>query len=465
MRKWKWSALGALALVGSLTACNDDYLVGTDDAITDPNRPVVATRDQLFVAMQVRQFIFHEGHIPRVLTMWLQQMAGTDRQYITLDKYEITEGDFSPQFSALYIGGGLFDMNKIEADAEAAGDRVYLGITEVWEAFTFGMGASIWGALPYSDAVSENQTPPLDPQPQVYAQMQALLDRAIANLQSGAGRNPGSLDLIYGGNAQKWIEAAWTLKARFYMHWVEAQLAASAEANIACGGNCLQKARDAAQKGISTPANNFRTFHTSKTGEENIWYQFFRDRDSYIRTGEFFVNLLKERNDPRLEQFIAPTALVAPATGIGFVGAPPATPMVNASTPSAERLNPAFNQPLITWAENQLILAEAQFRLGNTAQALTNVNNVRTAAGLDALSSFGASPLADIIREKYIALFQNMEVWNDYKRTCLPAIQPFGGKVIPGRLFYGEAERNVNPNVPPPAQQPVRNANDPSPCA
>ena len=24
--------------------------------------------------------------------------------------------------------------------------------------------------------------------------------------------------------------------------------------------------------------------------------------------------------------------------------------------------------------------------------------------------------------EKYIALFQNIEVWNDYKRTCLPAL-------------------------------------------
>jgi hypothetical protein len=465
MRKWKWSALGALALVGSLTACNDDYLVGVDDATTDPNRPVVASRDQLFVAMQTRQFLWHEGQLARTASMWLQQMAGTDRQYITLDKYEITESDFNQQFSWLYIGGGLFDMNKIEADSEAAGDRVYLGITEVWEAFTFGMAASIWGAIPYTDAVGENRTPPLDPQPQVYAQMQSLLDRAIANLQSGAGRNPGSLDLIYGGNAQKWMQAAWTLKARFYMHWVEAQLAGRAEANTACGGNCLEKARDAAQKGISIPANNFRTFHTSKTGEENIWSQFYRDRDSYTRAGEFFVNLLKGRNDPRLPQLIAPTALVAPATGMGFVGAPPATPLVTASTPSAERLDPAFNQPLITWAENQLILAEAQFRLGNGAQALTHANNVRTDAGLNALSSFSASPLADIITEKYIVLFQNMEVWNDYKRTCLPAIKPFGGRVIPGRLFYGETERNVNPNIPPPAQQPARNANDPNPCA
>ncbi|MDQ3605926.1 MAG: SusD/RagB family nutrient-binding outer membrane lipoprotein [Gemmatimonadota bacterium] len=465
MFKWKkWSALSALALLGSLAACGDDYLTG-EDLDTDPNRPVVASRDQLFVGMQVRQFIFHEGHITRVLAMWLQQMAGTDRQYITLDKYEITESDFSPQFSALYIGGGLLDMNKIQADAEAAGDRVYLGIVQTWEAFAFGMAASIWGAIPYSDAAGESATPTLDSQARVYAQMQTLLDQAIANLQSGAGSNPGSLDLVYGGSAAKWAGAANTLKARYYLHWVEAQAAGLADANVACGGNCAQKALAAAQKGISTPANDFRTFHTSKAGEDNIWYQFYRDRDSYTRVGRNFVELLKARNDPRLPQLVAPVPLIAPATGMGFVGAPPATPLVTASTPSDIRLAQDFRQPLITWGENQLILAEAQFRSGNSGAALTNVNNVRTGAGLAALGSFGASPLADIIAEKYIVLFQNMEVWNDYKRTCLPRITPFGGRVIPGRLLYGEAERNVNPNIPPPSQQPARNANDPNACA
>ena len=42
--------------------------------------------------------------------------------------------------------------------------------------------------------------------------------------------------------------------------------------------------------------------------------------------------------------------------------------------------------------------------------------------------------LADIMTEKYIALFQNTEVWNDWKRTCLPALTPAQGTVggIPG---------------------------------
>ena len=51
--------------------------------------------------------------------------------------------------------------------------------------------------------------------------------------------------------------------------------------------------------------------------------------------------------------------------------------------------------------------------------------------------------------EKYIALFQNPEVWNDYKRTCLPVLKPARGKSrIPGRIFYGSTEEQTNPNTP-----------------
>jgi hypothetical protein len=81
----------------------------------------------------------------------------------------------------------------------------------------------------------------------------------------------------------------------------------------------------------------------------------------------------------------------------------------------------------------------------------------------------GQALLEQIINQKYIALFLNMEVWNDYKRTCLPAIQPVAGKRVPARLFYGQTERQTNSlerggHIPPPDQQPARNDNDPNPC-
>jgi hypothetical protein len=81
--------------------------------------------------------------------------------------------------------------------------------------------------------------------------------------------------------------------------------------------------------------------------------------------------------------------------------------------------------------------------------------------------------LTDIMLEKYIALFQNIEVWNDYKRTCVPTLARYQTATeTPGRLPYGSAERTNNPNIPLPSAYPtgttgpsrLRNWNDPAQC-
>ena len=36
----------------------------------------------------------------------------------------------------------------------------------------------------------------------------------------------------------------------------------------------------------------------------------------------------------------------------------------------------------------------------------------------------GPGHAENIMEEKYVALFLNIEAWNDYKRTCLPSLAP-----------------------------------------
>ncbi|HEX5726348.1 MAG TPA: SusD/RagB family nutrient-binding outer membrane lipoprotein [Longimicrobiaceae bacterium] len=456
------TAAGVLALGGWLAAC-DDFLSGPG-LDTDPNRPSQATIAQLYQGVQVNSFVWFTGDLARVASMWNQLMAGTGRQQQTRDLYEVTEVDFDFDFSRIYTGGGLIDLREIQRLAGESGDRTYAGIAKVWEAYKIGMAASLWGDIPYSEAVGENPKPVLDDQAAVYAAVQTLLNNAIADLQAAAGAGPGVLDQVYGGDRTKWIQAANTLKARFYMHWVEAQLAGGASATraaTACGGNCLTAARTAALSGISSAANDMRTFHTTTAGEQNLWFQFMNiARQGDIAAGERLVELLKDRSDPRLEEYFAPV-------GSGqYIGAPPGTEL------TASQLNPAgrgaadFRQPLVTYAENQLILAEANYRLGAEGTALTHLNNARTSEGLAALGALtGPALLTEIALEKYIALFQNIEAWNDHKRLCEPALTPAAGAaVLPGRLFYGEDERNTNPNIPSPGSITDRNDNDPNPC-
>jgi hypothetical protein len=95
---------------------------------------------------------------------------------------------------------------------------------------------------------------------------------------------------------------------------------------------------------------------------------------------------------------------------------------------------------------------------------------VRVAVGLPAL---GTVTLNDVMLEKYIAMFQNIAVWSDFRRTCIPIVKPNGTAAeVPGRIPYGSAERTNNPNVPLPSAFPgnttgvsqLRNWNDPTAC-
>lgn len=447
MKRYVQIAVGALLPALLLAGC--DFLSGTNLGNDDPNNPTSATREQMLIAVTTRQTIQQTGSLARVAGMWMQQMAGTDRQYRTLDLYNHTGDDFTNEFANFYTGAGLLGIRMMTADAEEAGDKVFAGVAKVWEAFSIGTAASLWGDIPYSEAAGEVKTPKLDKQADVYAAVQKLLDEAVADLTSGAGKGPGKADMIYGGDAVKWVQAAYTLKARYYLHW-----AAVDPANYA-------RALAAAQKGIASSANDFRTYQSTTPGEENVWYQFmFRDRDSYIRVGKFLVDLMSSRGDPRMAAYFSTNASGE------FAGAAPGEGMTAAhSRLSSTRGSAGFRQPLITWAENELIMAEAAQHAGDDATARAHLNAVRAAAGLGDVTVSGAALLQEIMTEKYIALFQNIEVWNDYKRTCLPAITPVAGKSVPRRLHYGTDEWNANPeNIPDPQSEPLRNANDPRVC-
>ncbi|HEX7239327.1 MAG TPA: SusD/RagB family nutrient-binding outer membrane lipoprotein, partial [Longimicrobiaceae bacterium] len=404
----------------------------------------------------------------RHASMWVQQMAGIGNQYSGRDQYVVSEQDLAAWYNNIYTGGGLIDIREALARTQAANDRTYSGILRVWEGYLMGESASLWGALPYSEAVTDGvATPKLDDQAAVYAAVQTVLDQAIADLASGQGTGPGNVDLVHRGDRQKWIQAANTLKARFYMHWVEAQgfsgthngKNVQAEANRACGGNCLQKALAAAQNGVSSAANNMTSFHSTTAGSENLWYQFiYVRRQGQMAAGKYLVDLLKSRNDPRLEQYFI-------ATGGQVTGAPPAG--ASGSLLSVQRGAPDFRQPMVTYAENQLIIAEVQYRLGAEAPARTALSAARTSQGLSAAAGTlsGTALFREIMLEKYIALFQSVEAFNDYKRTCLPEIRPAGtAQAVIGRILYSDTERAANPNIPTPNNQPSRNDNDPQAC-
>ena len=440
-----WSVAG-LTLVSA--ACGD-FLSG-NKLDSDPNRAPTAQGIQLLTAVQVNTYYIANGHAARVLSMWTQQMAGTDRQYIGYDLYSVTEGLFG-EFSSVYTGGGLADIRSIQADATKSGNRTLLGVIKVFEAIVVGFAADMYGDIPYSEASKPTITKPkLDKQADVYAALQTLLDGAIADLTAGVG-TVGRFDLSFGGDRALWIRTARTLKARYFLH--------TAEVNTAAYASALAQA----QQGISSPAGDLREYHSTSTGEENIWWQFInRDRDSYIRPGKFLVDLMIARNDPRVPEYFAKN------DNGGYAGAAPGEGLDpnTMSNLGPVRLQPDYKQQIVTWSENKAIIAEAAYRTGNVALARSALDELRADAKMSAIGSTrsGAPLLTQILEEKYVALFQNYEVYNDYRRTCYPNITPSSqaaGGNVPARFTYPVAERTANPNIPLPGAQPRRNAMDP----
>jgi hypothetical protein len=513
--------LGALLALGSL-GCND-YLRGTGLS-GDPNNPspADATMDELFVAAQASLGGQLTGELARGACMFMQQCAGTDRQYQAIGKYSVDASVFASSFDRFYTGGGLVDLRTIQQKARTAAtpDSLHLGVALVLEAWMVGTAADLWGDVPYSEAADPftHPTPHYDNQLSVYAALQSVLDNAIIALNGSTGVGPGSNDLVYGGNKAKWRQLAHMLKARFYLHMAEAGGAANYASALA-----------EANQGISTSANDYKTYQSVATTEGNFWYQFqIVQRDSYLRMGKRLVDLMVARNDPRVDAYFDKTASVAWAAakkyavgarildsnnnveqvtavtldslsgatqpawativgatttdnhvmwtnkGVPWGGADPGQQLdpatmsnlagCGADGAAGTRCGPDFRQPLATHAENQLIIAEAAYRTADETRARDSLNAERVAAGLPVvpLTVTGAALLDSIMTEKYVVTFQSIEAWSDYKRTCNPALVPASGTAVIGRLPYSINEVNTNPNVPSP--EPARNANDPNAC-
>ena len=189
----------------------------------------------------------------------MQQLTAVGLFNRPMQLYEYGPGEFT--WGQTYAGGGLVDLRKIEASARDAVDRTYLGIAQVWEALIISQAADMFGDIPYSEAAGDIASPKLDSQADVYDALQRLLDSAVTNLASHEGEGPPvSVDLVYGDDPAKWIEAAHSLKARLFLH--------TAERNPSAYGEALGEA----EQGISSAAGDLLSWHSENPNERNPWF-------------------------------------------------------------------------------------------------------------------------------------------------------------------------------------------------
>jgi hypothetical protein len=327
-------------------------------------------------------------------------------------------------------------------------------MAKVLTAMNLGVATDLFGDVPYSDALrglEKNYSPKYDTQEQVIKSIQDLLSSAITDFGAPLGANtniPGSDDLIFGGNVSKWKKSAYILKARYFNRLSQISPAESAT-------NALQALASA---GLVGNQDDMDAVFFDEPASLNQWAAFMSER-GYIRMGDFFINQLAATSDPRLPFF----ATEDEAGGYsGNEVDDQATQTTSSPGPGIASNDSPL--PLVTYAEAKFIEAEAHLRLNARPAAAAAYNeavkaSVKRVTGENApvlfqttvASETGATiSLEKIINQKYIALFTQIEPYNDYRRTGFPALTANSEGVkpnIPLRLPSSQEERLYNPNA------------------
>ena len=425
--KFKTLIIVAVAAFG-LTACSDAWL---EEKKLDPNRPSEVSMEVLLPAAQAGCGMLQGDVLPRLTSIFMQQMTGTDRQSLAHNRYaQIGEGDFNTPWNNSYAGA-LYDLQLIMDMADESGATAYSGIAKIMTAKALGILTDHFGDIPYTDAFNGagNLKPSFDSQESIYTTIFTLLAEGKADLAAPSSVSPGGDDLIHGGDLAAWMATADAIKARCLNHLSKTPQYDGAAVIAACDD--------------ALTAGAYATIGYESALNQNPWYQFtVIDRAGYITQYGTMYDMMTASSDPRIDYYRSADSLELPAYG---------------SATSA--------LPIVTPFELYFIKAEAQMVGGDATSARASLEDAieshMTWLGVDAadMATYVAAlpattDLELIMNEKYVAMFTSTESWTDWRRTGYPSISaPAGANLsdIPRRMPYPEGEYLYNAdNVPMP---------------
>ncbi len=463
MRKNILMKIGLFMMIAlAFTSCNKWIDTGIN---IDPDSPSDVPMNLILPSVEARfAFTLVQGNDGfRTLSLWDQQMTGIARQSQAEGAYSFRAGDANNNWGALYAGF-LMDAKKLMEKAQQpdAKSPYYEGAAKAITAAALGYASDLWGDIPYSEALQggANLTPKFDSQESIYATIQKLLDAAIVDFSQPASANvfPFEGDIIYKGDAAKWVKACYALKARYALHLSKRD------------ANAYATALGYLKKAFTSNDGNMYYHYSTSNDNANPLYLFMYDRGD-VRVSKLITDTLSKYNDPRLPKYAAPIPADIVIDGVtypagSYVGSPIDQPINGASEPGPGIASIDTPTPIITFAELAFITAECKYKTGDVAGAkLAAEAGVK--ASLDEYGVYDAAWFADmkakidaksgdelfrfIMLQKYLALMYNFEAYNDWRRTGQPALTPnplASGKEIPRRFPYPTDAITYNPNTP-----------------
>ncbi len=445
---------------------------------------------------------------------WVQILASTTtlgaNYYSNMDKYVPSTNTANYQQGGWNSGYRSATLaNQILFDTEGkTGFENLRAVAKIMVILNMQHISDVYGDIPYAQAlqaVDGLTRPEYDTQEALYQALLKDLEVAVNSLD--VSKKGPTADLIYNGDVAKWKKFGYSLMLRMAMRLVKVSpaTAKSFAEKAAAGGTFASAVDDAYVK-----HDNVNGYTNGNAGPLNTASDFYE-----VRWSKTLIDYLKSKNDPRL-RIIAevpqdglaannnfalsgnnvPTNQLGLPNGFdmnggatditnspgypGGTGAgPDATKIGKYSRPTAIYRNvnaPAF---ILTYAETELLLAEALVRgFTVTGTAASRYSNALRGA-LVSMGQYGASAAIDeatvnayvtanpldvsssanslkMINEQYWAttglLFNFVEAWNNWKRSNHPVLTPvkftgnFSNGTIPRRQPYptGEAGQNAD---------------------
>jgi len=491
--------LTAIFFAIGISGCKKDFL----SQEVNPNLPSVSSPQNALSAAENATAGIITGGNYSYLGVWLGQVcpSGNYVPSSTLETYNFTNASFQV-FNTIYLN--LANYNALIASAPSTGSLAYFNaIANIMSVYDYEELVDNYNNVPYSQALNSNAYlfPAYDDASGIYDSLLAKLDAAITTAGATGAINPGSSDIVFGGNMTSWIKFANTLKLRLAIRqWTkltskQAALKADLATTAALGYLDDQ---------TFATANPGYTASDANGGQQSPFYLNFgytaagaeTGGHAYYRANKYEVNMLSSTNDPRLNYIFAAGAS-AGTTINGLVLGSDATNPSNATAGTfgpGILISPSMPAVLLSGSEACFLLAEGVLDgivAGTTASAPTpttvvgaqyyyehGINASFTALGVPAAvasaqayyaqatanvgwnfsnSSFAAEQQA-IIVQKYIALshYGWFEIYNEYRRTGYPNNMPrstapgaLGTGPVPNRIFYPSTEfTNNTANVP-----------------
>ncbi|WP_316822326.1 SusD/RagB family nutrient-binding outer membrane lipoprotein [Pedobacter gandavensis] len=494
---FKYSTVAVICLVFA-SSCRKDYNeINTDPSTYNPkdfNPNFVLTSTQLGYSGSV-DLGYDTWRANLIYCSTMMQGLSSVINYWAGDKYNL-----NPGYTAAYWG---FSANTITSGDGAYPEQVRLvvdllantkgkpqyknlyQISRIMRALIFQRITDLYGDVPYSQAglgfLEKNYTPVYDKQKDIYMDMLKEVTEAVAALDP-AGDKPTS-DVFYSGDPEKWKRFGNTLILRMAMRLSKVDPATAQTYVTQVIGKTMLNNDDNAfimgdLSGGRTTMNRNSQVLAGDGGQEQF----------YIKWSKTFIDYLKSNNDPRLgaiattNLFVSkeskdqnPAADANPAVqkgmpngkdqsttaGLGITLDPSFTTFTAYSSPSPALIKKNGPTFVLTYAESELLLADAAQRFGIGGSAadhyrkglVAGITYLKQYDGAAAITETVASAYADAnpynaaiglqqINTQYWVLNNTKldfyESWANWRRTGFPVLTPV---VYPGNATNGTIPR------------------------